>query len=77
MEILDEDPDTSLANLALSPVNAQYFLGWLAESFEERKERLMCMSTLRLAYKHMQKNYTIATGLKLPDSFNKQIHWVS
>ena len=34
----------------------------------------MCMSTLRLAYKHMQTNYTIATGLKLPD---KQIHWVS
>ena len=37
----------------------------------------MCMTTLRLAYKQMQTNYTIATGLKLPDIFNKQIHWVS
>ena len=57
-EVLHEDPDTSLANLALAPANAQYFLGWLAENFEESNER----ATLRLAHKQMQTNYTIATG---------------
>ena len=33
----------------------------------------MYMTTLRLAYKQMQTNYTI-TGLKLPEVFDKQIH---
>ena len=37
----------------------------------------MCMKTLWLAYKQMQTNYTIATDLKLPDAFNKQIRGVS
>ena len=45
--------------------------------FEERYERPMCMATLWLAYKQMQTNYTIATGRKLPDVFNKQIYGVS
>ena len=36
----------------------------------------MCMTTLRLAYKQMQTNYTIATGLGLTDTFDKQIRWV-
>ena len=77
MEILHQDPDTSLTSLALAPANAQYFLRWLTESFEERNERPMCMTTLRLTYKQMQTNYTVATGRKLPDIFNKQIHGVS
>ena len=77
MDILHEDPDTSFANLALTPANTQYSLGWLAESFEERNERPMCTTTLRLAYKQMQTNYAIATGLKLPDAFNKQVYGVS
>ena len=31
----------------------------------------MCMTTLWLAYKQMQTNYTVATGLKLPNVFNR------
>ena len=43
-------------------------MGWLAESFEERNEPIC--TTLWLANKQMQTNYTIATGLKLPDILN-------
>ena len=69
MEILHEDPETSLA---LTSANAQYSLGWLAESFEERNEQPMCITTttLWLANKQIQTDYTIATGQKLPDIFN-------
>ena len=76
-EILHQDPNKSLANLALTPANAQYFSGRLAESFEERNERPMCMTTLWLAYRQMQTNHTIATGQRFSGAFNKQIHGVS